>query len=319
MNSFHRIGAGFCGTVWTSSSEPAIAYKREDGGPSRSLHHDYTIHKLIESKLQLLRENTNTNINIQIHLPKCHRFISPSDPWWTTNLPRFPEGSSPCNVIEVSRIPAIPRATRETLISKYCPATLQDEIFASATNRDCLIRPYLGRRLHTPTSKRSKKSTEGRFQAFSLRNYPLHLDQMEELELGESGLVQWYATVMGETLAILHWGVGVDANDVEFVLAPPPSPSGDGQTATNPLGEHTMWILDFDLCRTISMDEDGVRQAVKAYWGNDPFFPRPGLDAKLWGCFREGYLSACLGVVGDSEGDERVMLSRMFVGLVEMG
>ena len=30
-----------------------------------------------------------------------------------------------------------------------------------------------------------------------------------------------------------------------------------------------MWVIDFDLCRDMPMGEDGVKQAVKAYWRND--------------------------------------------------
>jgi len=44
----------------------------------------------------------------------------------------------------------------------------------------------------------------------------------------------------------------------------------------NVLGEHTMWMLDFDLYTDMSMDEEGMQKAVRAYWRNDPFYPHPG-------------------------------------------
>lgn len=47
---------------------------------------------------------------------------------------------------------------------------------------------------------------------------------MEELGIPDQDM-RGYAEVMAETLAIMHWVVRVDANDVEFVLAPP---DGDG-------------------------------------------------------------------------------------------
>jgi len=70
----------------------------------------------------------------------------------------------------------MPRRTREILIQRYCPESLVEEIKGSDANRDCLIRPYLGRRRRVVVSTRTS-----RFREFSLRNFPLHLDQMEEL------------------------------------------------------------------------------------------------------------------------------------------
>lgn len=47
---FRRIGAGFCGTVWASSSKGS-AFKREDGkedgGPARSLQNDFDVHQRV--------------------------------------------------------------------------------------------------------------------------------------------------------------------------------------------------------------------------------------------------------------------------------
>ena len=87
---------------------------------------------------------------------------------------------------------------------------------------------------------------------------------------------------MAQALALMHWVGEVDGNDVEFVLAP-----SDNATMSNVLGDHSMWILDFDLCRNMSMDEDGVKQASIAFWRNDPFYPRPGKDPELWNAFRK--------------------------------
>ncbi|ODM18941.1 hypothetical protein SI65_05558 [Aspergillus cristatus] len=151
----------------------------------------------------------------------------------------------PCNTLESQRIPPFPEATRELLIQDYCAPDNRPKASAHKANHDCLIRPYLGRR-------RIRKEPS---KFISLRNYPFHVDQMEDI---------------GLPACDMSYG-----NDVEFVLAPP-----DGQrqedTMPNILGEHTMWMLDFDLCRDMSMDEAGVQKAVRAYWRNDPFYPRPG-------------------------------------------
>jgi hypothetical protein len=89
---------------------------------------------------------------------------------------------------------------------------------------------------------------------------------MEEIGIPAQHMIQ-YAQAMAETLAIMHWLAKIDANDVEFVLAPPDD-EDEGQWV-NVLGEHTMWILDFDLCRSMAMDEHGIEQAARAFWRND--------------------------------------------------
>ena len=58
-----------------------------------------------------------------------------------------------------------------------------------------------------------------------------------------------------------------------------------------------LWMLDFDCVRRISMGERGLRQAVDAFWRNDPYFPRPWAhnhtqeDEELWNVFVFEFLS----------------------------
>jgi hypothetical protein len=138
---------------------------------------------------------------------------------------------------------------------------------------------------------------------------------MEELGIPAQDM-RGYAEVMAETLAIMHWVMQVDANDVEFVLAPPDGEKGKWD---NVLGAHAMWMLDFDLCRDLSMDKAGVEQAVVAFWKNDPFYPRPDEESFLWQAFRETYLSTSQRIVGDRPGDRRLELAKLFVDSVEEG
>ena len=182
------------------------------------------------------------------------------------------------------------------MIDKYCPEPLKAYIRSSESNQDCLIRLYLGRR--------RRVVRQSKFNAFGLRNFPLHIDQIEELALDAA----LYTRILAETLADLYWRAHVDANDVEFVLAPPrkeqvsssaePSerqPHHSPITLNSPiLGEHAVWILDFDCCKDMSLDESGVKQAVAAFYRNDPYFPRPGRsdpkDQLLWNDLRIAFL-----------------------------
>lgn len=169
---------------------------------------------------------------------------------------------------------------------------------------------------------------------FSLRNLPLHLDQMEELGVSLDDM-KFYAETMAEALAVMHWRAGIDGNDVEFVLAPPSHGASDtsGDVAAtkellprnksfhngesvviNVLGVHAVWVLDFDLCRPMPMNEQGVQQAVTAFYRNDPYYPRP--QSLLWGVFRERYL--CCSKMGNAtEIEQRVLLSGLFVRAIE--
>ncbi|RDW81268.1 zinc finger protein [Aspergillus mulundensis] len=308
-----RIGAGFCGTVW-AAEERGSAFKREDGGPHRSLLHDFQTHQHIlhcmhQTDLTEAPETKQTQYNINI--PLCHGYIDPLDAWWKNNLARFPEGYEPCNTIHAQRIPPVPEATRRFLTEQYCPEPLRANILASDANRDCMIRPYLGRR-------RVRASKPSRFQAFSLRNYPLHLDQMEEIGIPETDIAG-YARTMAKALAQLHWVAHVDGNDVEFVLASPndqPDENRSPESWSNALGLHEMWMLDFDLARPMTVDKQGARQAANAFKGNDPYYPRPDKNSYLWIAFRGQYVATsemCL----QKESQATKELPVYFVHLVE--
>ncbi|KAK8135093.1 hypothetical protein PG984_007105 [Apiospora sp. TS-2023a] len=319
---YRRIGQGFCGSVWSRPQAPSAsgdssattAIKREDGGPGRSLRNDYDMHQLILCSLEQCPEELR-----MFTVPHCHAFIPPNHSGWDDGrvLSRFPPGYTPCNVLISERIPPMPEPIRNLLVDKFCPKTpesLPAQIRADEQNQDCLVRPYLGRTKHG--------RGRSRISFFSLRNFPLHLDQMPELGLSPP-LVRNYAAAMANALAFLHWGAGIDANDVEFVLAPSPLPSSNGDQPTHHetggvftfsspvLGTHCLWILDFDCCRAMGRDEVGIEQAAQAFLRNDPFYPRPGRaddeEKELWQHFRSTFLEASdIILAKDAEGNNFV-------------
>lgn len=303
-----RIGQGFCGTVWASSPESS-AFKREDGGPGRSLYTDYIMHM---KALQSLSHQDHP-----ICVPTCHRYVQNDDKaWWDTNMPAFPKDFQiSCNLLVTDRIPPFPEGVRNTITERYCPPALISSIKSSKPDEDCLIRPYLGRRRHVQKQKQS------RFQAFSLRNFPLHVDQIEELQLDGA----LYARIMAETLARLYWIAHIDANDVEFVLAPPKLDQAETGYAgaltvhSEVLRSHCVWLLDFDCCKPMSQDKTGVEQAVAAFYKNDPFYPRPRRtderDQRLWEVFKNHFLSSSAAIL-DQQGPE-ACLPGHWIALVE--
>ncbi|RAQ50412.1 hypothetical protein AFGD_002736 [Aspergillus flavus] len=314
--NYIRIGSGFCGTVWARSLDGPVI-KREDGGPSRSLANDFVMHKRALDafvKLPLTKcSSPDYLIQPQVRIPQCYSFLTPQHTWWGENLSHFPPGFSPCNAMSSERIPPFPEDVRVLIVERYCPPEIRNQILLSASNRACLIRPYIGRRRTYGTAMNARS----RFRGFSLQNYPLHLDQMVELGI-PSTHIERYAAMMGEALATLHWLGEIDGNDVEFVLAPPPRNDDCTTTVTNVLGEHTLWMLDFDLCRSMAMDLEGVKQAANAFCRNDPFYPRPPTDQ--WIAFSRQYLQTSADLAHsfhEDEADSRLGLARKFIKLLE--
>ncbi|KAL8985100.1 MAG: hypothetical protein Q9177_004525 [Variospora cf. flavescens] len=284
-----HIGEGACGSVWAAptGSESICAVKREDGGKWRSIYNDFVMHR------ELIQTLSASESSVQI--PTCHEYIKADDwAWWDECITMFPiKQRERCNLLITERIPPFPQHVRDAIVDLYCPESLRATIKASEANKDCLVRLYLGRR-------RRLEKTNSKFHGFTLRNFPLQQDQVEALGL-DGGQ---YARIMAETLAEFYWSAHIDANDVEFVLAPSrANPSLESGSHKSPgtifrshlLGEHVLWVLDFDCCKHMSLDEAGVEQAVKAFYKNDPYFPRPGRDnvndQALWrefkGCFME--------------------------------
>ncbi|KAJ5901786.1 exodeoxyribonuclease iii xth [Penicillium taxi] len=302
---FRLIGAGTCGKVFSRDGSTDVYKLAIDD--SDELWNDYGMHtKVLEAFAR------HPSMVSEVHVPQVDFFISMahggdiSAEWWQTHGPLFPPDTAnvPNNVLKSERILPLPSKIRACLIRHYCHHSLREAAWRSPGNKDCLVRLYLGKR--RDISRRPPRM-------FNLRNYNMHLDQMEELKLDTST----YAKYMGRALAIMYWEAGIDGNDVEFVLGSAPtysvsSPLTSTEIADLPKNSTTvplvrkiydfrkrfvyLWILDFNKCRTITMDEVGVKQAVRAFYRNDPYFPRPltkkASDQLLWDELRDAYLSA---------------------------
>jgi hypothetical protein len=113
-------------------------------------------------------------------------------------------------------------------------------------------------------------------------NLALHHNEMLQLGMDIMLLMRSIA----QSLATNHWAARYDARDVEFVLGQRPSHRPD-DWALRDFG--SLWCLDFNQCRPITMDAKGVHACAAAFYDNDPYYPRPG-DEELWPIFRYSYL-----------------------------
>lgn len=259
---------------------------------------------------RLLQSSTKKCAHLyEANIPDSYGFLRADSNDWqmiSTPGPSYRRGPYFDGLIS-EKIPPLPQAIkmtlRDTLFNNMDPETR----LAIRYQKNYIIRPYLGRRLHSrdadpDTTKTSIRITYPPHIVHNLGNTPIHLDQMEHLGINPRD----YAIAMADALSVMHWSAKIDANDVEFVLASPRSnqhllESGKSTsmgsikfTKDSPFGEHSMWLLDFDCCRDMTMDEAGLDQACKSFWCNEPFYPRPGsedpMDQMLWEIFWSHFL-----------------------------
>jgi hypothetical protein len=285
------IGKGSFGTIYSQNGTSSV-FKMRTGIDQ----HAYPlalwdellclndIHKAIQAHLR---------IGLNIHIPKPFNFIRAQDnDFWDINAHRFPAYQQPCDLLEAERIPPAPAQVRNALIDLFCPEKLRSAARESVENKDCLIRLYLGREKHS----------DGYHFGFKLRNFPLHLNQMRDLDLD----TKYFARAMAEALAVIHWVARYDAKDIEFVAGGRPRvemqdlPCREEMRSLPPrsqifphrpgfdFGERVLhlWCLDFNQCKKITLDDRGVAQCVDAFIENDPYYPRPRRgQTDLWEAF----------------------------------
>ena len=181
------------------------------------------------------------------------------------------------------------------MIDEFCLIPKGAQAEEDPKNRDCLVRVLLGRRRpFTPTYN----------EGFLLRKFEVDLQIVDDLELEK----EHHAKSMAVALAVMHGNCETDAADVEFVLGT--SPQEVAMTwgeviEQQPRTESTafinfkqravhLWMLDFNQCDQVAMDNNGVNKAVAAFWQNDPYFPRPqpigNHNGPLWQVFKQAYL-----------------------------
>ncbi|KGO77594.1 Protein of unknown function DUF3669, zinc finger protein [Penicillium italicum] len=303
---FREIGVGSIGRVFGQPGTP-WAYKVLLLDRTEKLWNNYVIHLRVQQSFDVLGEHAGL-----VEVPRIAWFANKTSMFWEENLDLFPDESTfprrPREVLCMERIFPLPEKIRHALIDAFCNPANASKAKTDPANKDCLVRVLLGRR-------RFGASRPGGGKFFSLRNYKLHVDQVQELDLD----AEEYARSMADALAILHWHTKIDAMDIEFALGSTPLDRNAVRRVLPLKGverlvpgsstyEHTtnadpnfkrrsvsLWIMDFDACSPITMDNTGVQKAVKAWLETDPFCPRPHSEdeymQKLWTVFSERYIA----------------------------
>ncbi|KAK0507392.1 hypothetical protein JMJ35_010430 [Cladonia borealis] len=291
------IGLGSCGTVFEIPGTE-LAYKK--GTNEAGIWGDFCLTNKVHNAVGDVRNMMHKAFPNYIlpKTPMCHAYHTTSDDeFWSANLQLFPESHRTKQpLFLVDKILPLPRKIREDLIKLYFDQdeAVQKEARNNEENKHCLVRVYLGER--TSHSHHSQEYD-------TLRNFPLRVDMMEELNLDISQL----AAEMAIGLATLHWEASVDGMDTEFVIGSSATwdlerPRGYDDVKSPPHKVKTinfkrralhLWMLDFDKATRIELTEHDVdKKLVPAFLGNDPYYPRPQVDEELWDEFCKVYLEA---------------------------
>lgn len=319
--TFRKIGAGSCGAIFAQDGQSVVVkLAKED---SAVLWNDYVKHDAISECF------TRYGVD-EVRIPECYFFVPKGEAQYFEQHPGLLEAARevcnlPTRALVTERILPLPQDTRKLLIDKYCSPRNKEAAKSDPANNDCLVRTYLG-------------SMGGRSGGmfFSLRNFKMHLNQMAELKLD----IPVIAHRMGISMAVMHWAAKTDAGDVEFALGSSTKQltvAGDAgklepETYTGPPSRRNkdfrrritqLWLLDFNLVQSITMDEAGVAQAVHAESVNDPYIPKPlrrsPVEKQAWNEFAEAYSTASNIILHEEGfGPDALRLPRLFLqGLVE--
>ncbi|KXH45992.1 hypothetical protein CNYM01_03958 [Colletotrichum nymphaeae SA-01] len=304
------IGEGFCGVIYDFPSRGLII-KAGRSNKKQEMWADHVAHVK-------MWEASKTTKSYAIPRPAYIVQAEDLQAWKIAHRKEIKSHSGfffdPSAIMVSERILPLPRSIREALVSVFCPSDRKADASNNPANKHCLIRIYLGRR-------RMNQRVENRF---SLRNFELTLDKMEILGVDP----QQYVRPLAEALAVMHWASQIDGADVEFVLGSSPERRISAQTLDSiDLGGDiiTTWnmdeskssginflrrsvsifLLDFNQCKRMPPSPKGIDDAVKAFWENDPYYPRPGYkkgtqEWMLWEQFKSDYLVKSYEIMDDS-------------------
>lgn len=313
IQEWEIIGAGQCGSIFTQVGRRDIAKICNKDFDPVQLWNDWLQHQRIIQVMEKYHADAPS-----ILIPQPLGYLTEDD---TTKfierhpgLKRAAETSYkvklPAQILIAERIPLLPEEARTALVNVFCHVELRQKVLDTPTNKDCLVRVYLGAENHKALSP----------LFFTLRNLCLYQNHFEFLQLD----VKPMAIAMARTLAIIHWAAGCDGRDIEFVLG---SKRGRRRYDVDELEHleiptsiipdnfgcldhycpsHTqLYCLDFNQVSRIKFDKTGAEAAAIAFFENDPYYLRPhqgtlALD-ETWDLFASAYLDMAEKILGSRD------------------
>lgn len=284
-----QIGEGLQGVIFEQIGIPYV-YKKERPGndlKASNLKREFTLHTAVQESFELYDDILQGTVRV----PHVFEFVQPMDPFWQNNLHRFPLAYRiPASTAKMDRILPLPKVVRRALITRFYPGTqgqsldqaMIDPILNDIPNKHCLARTYLG-----------KNEVSFQPESFSLRNFPLDLQSMMTLGLD----VNFLANAMGKAYAVMHWGAGINGDDVEFVLGTSAVQKGGSEKDEVQYRAIGFYLLDFGQCERVDLTED-VDVVYQAFKGavvtddNQSFIPHYQRTPELFGVFRKAYVEA---------------------------
>ncbi|EJP69005.1 uncharacterized protein BBA_02040 [Beauveria bassiana ARSEF 2860] len=265
-----EIGRGFQGAVFEQPGRLHVLKKEHAGNSTlpTNIQHEYAIHGLVVTAF----DRFGPGASCRVQVPRLSHFLEAAK-LADEEFAGLPGGNCALeNTAEMERILPMPKVVRKALVG-YVQGS--HDMLDAIPNKHCLLRTYLGR---MPPKK----------DATSLRNYPLDLAMMESLDLN----VHYIADSMGAAFAIMHWGAGVNGDDVEFVLGTRLQSQTAEFVQEREVG---LFLLDFGQCDAVDLRDEPaiVYQAFKGAMmtgDNQLFIPNLVQRPDLYSSFKEGYV-----------------------------
>ena len=309
-----QIGKGLQGIIFEQVGK-SLAMKKELPGNSQlptNLKHEYHIHAAVLAAF----DKYEASIESKVRVPRLYNFIHGRDKFWANNADTFPNDyRTPSALVEMERVLPVPKVTRKALIKQFYPHNdgtpdfddTVNRLLNETANKHCLVRTYLGR-----------DQAEYTRDKFSLRNFPLYLRSMMDLSLDIHGL----AGSMGKAFALMHWGAGVNGDDVEFVLG---TEAVDGQGGTVDLQHRAIgfYLLDFGQCDAVELEKSDPESVYQAFKGamvtgdNQLFIPNCLCQPGLYSSFRDAYITAARVILQEKGLQQKFIAEEFMIGYEE--
>jgi hypothetical protein len=259
--------------------------------PGNSLLATNLLHEaLLHRQVQAAFDQYDNLIQSKVHVPRVHGIMKDDDDqFWEQYLHKFP--ATHCQratLVQMERILPLPKIVGKALITQFYADQWSEidsqppqDMLEDVRNKHCLVRIYLGKQNRVIFKEN-----------FLLRNFPLYLEPIERLGLDVAAVT----FSMGKAFALMHWGAGVNGDDVEFVLGtslvshPGNKGDDDSELQHRAVG---LYLLDFGQCDLVDLAQD-PRDVFQAFKGamvtgdNQLFIPHYRKSPDLFARVQEG-------------------------------